>query len=121
MFYAGLGNEYISFTKPFSELMVSAILYGLFLYIAFTGLKLEVKDTAMITVLVLTVQVLCAFYFPGAHGYSGWLIFGFVVGRFIGVPHPGSEIEEPLDSKRIMLGWLSLIIFILCFSPNPLQ
>jgi len=58
--------------------------------------------------------------YPNLQGYSGWLLFGLLIGRFIGIPHPPSEIEEPLDTKRIVLGWLCLLIFIICFTPAPL-
>src|SRR3546814_5524485 len=54
-------------------------------------------------------------YTPGIKGYEGWLLFAFVLGRFIGVEHPRSEIEQPLDSKRILLGWIALLMFVLCF------
>jgi hypothetical protein len=74
----------------------------------------------MCALMVFTAQFVWAFLSPGIEGYPGWLIFGFIVGRFVGIPHPPCEIEEPLDSKRIMLGWLALIIFILCFSPAPI-
>jgi hypothetical protein len=53
------------------------------------------------------------------HGFSGFLPFIFLLGRFLGIYHPEVEIDEPLDFKRKLLGWLTLIIFILCFSPYP--
>ncbi|MDL5045691.1 hypothetical protein QQ054_06535 [Oscillatoria amoena NRMC-F 0135] len=59
--------------------------------------------------------------FPGIKGYSGWLVFGFVIGRLIGVQHPPSEIEEPLDVNRQVLGWIALTIFIISFSLNPIE
>jgi hypothetical protein len=54
-------------------------------------------------------------------GYPGWMLFAFVVGRFVGVPHPHSDIEQPLDTKRVVLGWISLLVFILSFTPAPLR
>jgi membrane-associated protease RseP (regulator of RpoE activity) len=121
MFYAGLGNEYIDPSKPFNELVLWIAGYGLFLYFAFTGLKLSMRNTVMYALLILTAQFLLALYFPTMHGYQGWLLFGFLVGKIVGVPHPPCEIEEPLDAKRIAMGWLALLFFILCFSPAPLQ
>jgi membrane-associated protease RseP (regulator of RpoE activity) len=58
---------------------------------------------------------------PDIHGYSGWLLFGLLLGRVIGVYHPPSEVEEPLNRKRIILGWIALVIFVLCFTPAPIQ
>jgi membrane-associated protease RseP (regulator of RpoE activity) len=120
MFYAGLGNEYIDPKLPFQQLLPGVVLYPLFLYFAFTGLKLGTKDTIMYALIVFAAQFLWAFLVPGIEGYSGWMVFGFIVGKFVGIPHPPCEIEEPLDSKRIILGWVALLIFILCFSPAPI-
>lgn len=94
--------------------------FALFLYLALYGLGLSTRDTIMYALLILAAQLLTSLMFPGVKGYSGWLFFAFVIGRFIGVQHPPSDIEEPLDAKRIVLGWIALLIFVLCFSPAPI-
>jgi hypothetical protein len=38
-----------------------------------------------------------------------------------GVEHPRAEIEEKLDTNRQLLGWIALIIFVICFSPVPIE
>jgi len=121
MFYAGLGLEYILPTQPPEDLMLSIPLYGLFLFVCFSGLRLPVKDTIMYTVGVFALQYATIFLFPSVTGYPGWLLFGFLLGRVLGIPHPPSEIEEPLDQKRIVLGWIALLVFVLCFTPNPIN
>jgi membrane-associated protease RseP (regulator of RpoE activity) len=121
MFYAGLGSEYIHLSQPFSYLQWSIPLYGLFLYFCFTGLKLPVRDTVMYTLLVLAAQLALSVRYPALQGFSGWLLFGFIIGRFLGIQHPPTEIEEPLDENRKILGWLAVLIFILCFTPNPIE
>jgi membrane-associated protease RseP (regulator of RpoE activity) len=121
MFYAGLGLEYINLSSPLSELQWSIPLYLLFLYFCFRGLRLPMRDTIMYTLLVFAAQLVIALAYPNIKGYSGWLFFGFVLGRFLGIEHPPSEIEEPLDEKRKILGWIAVIIFIICFSPNPID
>lgn len=70
---------------------------------------------------IFAVQYVLATAFPKIQGYEGWLLFVFIIGRFIGVQHPKSEIELPLDDKRVMLGWFSLFVFVICFAPNPLE
>lgn len=121
MFYAGLGSEYIHPDMPLDELQWSIPIYLMFLYFCFTGLKLPVRDTVMYTLIVFAIQFLTSYWFPTVHGYSGWLVFGFVVGRFLGIQHPRTEIEEPLDEKRKILGWIAILIFILSFTPNPIE
>ncbi|MFN8690533.1 MAG: hypothetical protein ACK5XL_11090, partial [Cyclobacteriaceae bacterium] len=59
--------------------------------------------------------------FPGIKGYSGWLFFGLLLGRFVGVPHPPAEVEEKLSLGRQILGWLALVILLITFVPNPIE
>lgn len=49
-----------------------------------------------------------------------WLVWAFFLAYFVQVEHPPAFYERPLDTKRTILGWLSMIIFILCISPNPI-
>ena len=92
----------------------------LYLYLSLLGLRLPVKDTVMYAVLILAFMITVSWMFPTAQGYDPWLLFIFILGRFIGIQHPPSEIEEPLDSKRIILGWTALLIFVISFSPAPI-
>jgi len=121
MFYAGLGFEFIHPSLPLSELQWSIPLYIVFLYFCFRGLGLSLRDTIMYTLLVFALQFSLMVIFPKVQGYSGWLVFGFLLGRLLGITHPPSEIEEPLDDKRKILGWIAMIIFIICFTPNPIN
>lgn len=91
-----------------------------FLYVALTGLGMSQRDTIMYSLVIFAVLFALGWQFPQLKGYSGWLVFVLIIGRLVGVQHPPTQIEEPLDSKRIFLGWLTLIIFILCFAPAPL-
>ncbi|MEO5600072.1 MAG: site-2 protease family protein [Cyclobacteriaceae bacterium] len=121
MFYAGLGLQYIDPALPQQELLIGIGCYLLFLFLAFRGLRLPVQDTVMYVLLMFAFQFTLMVYVPGIKGYEGWLFFAFILGRFIGIEHPPSDIEKPLDANRVILGWIALIIFILCFSPAPLQ
>jgi membrane-associated protease RseP (regulator of RpoE activity) len=118
IFYAGLG--YIHPTDSPDNLIISVPLFVLFLVFTFRGLLLSWLNTIMIALLVFAAQFLISWQFPTVTGFEGWLLFGFIIGRFIGVVHPPVEIEEPLDTKRQVLGWISLLIFVLCFTPQPI-
>lgn len=119
MFYAGLGVVHPG--QRMDDLVFYVPAYIIFLYLCFTGFGMPWRDTLMYALLVFTLQFLLSWSFPGIKGYSGWLIFGFVLGRLIGIQHPPSEIEEPLDTNRQVLGWLALVVFIISFSPNPIE
>lgn len=121
MFYAGLGLPYIDPRLPEGDLLIGMAGYLVFLFLSFRGMRLSAKDTVMYVLLMFGAQFLLMVYFPGIRGYEGWLLFAFIVGRFIGVEHPPSEIEQPLGPNRVLLGWIALLVFILCFSPAPLE
>jgi hypothetical protein len=66
-------------------------------------------------------QYLLSFFYPSLEGYQGWLFFAFLLGRVMGLVHPEVAGLQAVDSKRKVLGWIALLIFILCFSPQPFQ
>ncbi|HMV09613.1 MAG TPA: site-2 protease family protein [Cyclobacteriaceae bacterium] len=119
--YAGLGLEWIKLSQPADVLVISIPVYGLFLYSCFMGLGLPQRDTIMYAAAVFATQYLIMFLFPSVSGYSGWLVFGFIIGRLVGVAHPPTEIEQPLDFKRKILGWIALVIFVVSFTPQPIN
>jgi hypothetical protein len=121
VFYAGLGLSFIDPGLPLQDLSLGIAGYILFLYLAFKGLRLSQRHTIIAVALMFALQFSLMIFVPGIKGYEGWLLFAFIVGRFVGIDHPPSEIEQPLDRNRIILGWIALLIFVLCFSPAPLQ
>ncbi|MDR9419898.1 site-2 protease family protein [Gracilimonas sp.] len=56
---------------------------------------------------------------PGQSSFI-WLIWSFFVAFVVKVEHPPVQIEEKLSPTRRVIGWLSMLIFILCISPNPI-
>ncbi|MFT7035637.1 MAG: membrane-associated protease RseP (regulator of RpoE activity) [Cyclobacteriaceae bacterium] len=118
LYYSGLGivNPF-ELTKTSSEM---SLLYIPFLYFSLTKFTPAVKDRIMYTLIILSVQMGTNFIFPTAEGYAGWVLFAFVLGRVLGIYHPPILIDKPLDTKRKIVGWISLLVFILCFSPKPL-
>ena len=49
-----------------------------------------------------------------------WLIWSFFIAFIVGVEHPPVDFEEKLSPGRRVIGWLSMLIFLLCISPNPI-
>lgn len=122
-FYAGLGvfNPTDFPTQDLSMSVPMILVAIMFAYVTFLGLGLSKRDTLMYALLMIAVLFVLGRLKPGWQGYSGFLPFAFLLGRFVGIQHPPSDIEEPLDATRVLLGWIALIIFILCFSPVPLD
>ena len=50
-----------------------------------------------------------------------WLVWTIFIAFVVKVEHPPALIEKPLTPTRKVLGWLSMLIFVLCISLNPLS
>ncbi len=50
-----------------------------------------------------------------------WLFWIFFITFFVRVEHPPVIVERELTPTRKVLGWLSMLIFVLCISFNPLS
>ena len=116
--YSGMGL--LKPTDPIDGLLINIPLYLGFLYFALKGLRLSTRDTIMYASVLFAIQFSTSWFFPTLEGYSGWMLFAFVIGRFLGIDHPPCLIEVPLDRNRKILGWVALIIFVLSFTPAPL-
>lgn len=117
-FVAGLGL--ITAGLDLDDFALYSVLYVGFLYFSFKGLGLQQSTTLMIAVGMFVAQYLTSFIFPAVTGFSGYLLFVFLLGRLIGVRHPVAPDDTPLSTGRKVLGWICLIIFIICFSFEPL-
>ncbi len=115
--YAGLGI--VTPYMPMEDLLLYIPLYGFFLYYCMFSLSKKQIDRWTMAVSILAAQFVISFFFPTVEGYGGWLLYGLILGRFIGVYHPAAPTDEPLDFNRKVLGWIALIIFIISWSPNP--
>lgn len=52
--------------------------------------------------------------------YQGWLVWAILI-TIIGINHPPVEDETPLDFRRRLIVWFTLIVFILTFIPAPFK
>jgi membrane-associated protease RseP (regulator of RpoE activity) len=119
LFYAGLG--YVDPRDTTQNLLWKIPLSLAFYFFALKGLSLSQLNTMMLALGMFALQYGLGFFIPGIRGYPGWLLFAFLIGRMVGIAHPPSQDETPLSTGRKILGWLALVIFVLCFTPNPLE
>lgn len=117
IFFGGLGT--ITLIEDFESLSFGIPLYLLFLYFLFSGVTEKPINRATFAVGIFSLQFLVNYFYPTIEGYSGWLVFGFVISRFLGVYHPSAFEDKPLDWKRKIIGWVALAIFVASFSPQP--
>lgn len=115
--YAGLGM--IQPGMPLEELMFQIPLYVGFLYICYSKTDFSQQTKLTIALSLAAGQYALAFLKPEWEGYQGWLLFAFLLGRIMGLRHPEVSGVREMDSKRKVIGWLAILIFVLCFSPKP--
>ncbi len=52
-------------------------------------------------------------------GWSGWLFWALILYFVIKIEHPPIHDDTELDFKRKLIGWFSLFILVISFSPTP--
>jgi len=106
------------FSSTAADKLEFVLVYGGFLYLAFSRMYVNYMNAILAAVSVFTIQLVIEFLLPDITGYNGWMLYAFLIGRFLGVYHPPSIDERPLDTKRKVLGWFAVVVFILCFTPE---
>lgn len=76
------------------------------------------KWTGRIAFPVMAVLAIIGFLFFNSP--SGFLI-AIILGIMMRIPHPRPWDQRPLDTKRKVVAVATLLIFILCFVPFPIQ
>jgi membrane-associated protease RseP (regulator of RpoE activity) len=62
-------------------------------------------------------------FLPMSYFGPNWLIWAALL-YLLGIrrPHPPTEIDElPLPTSRVILGLAALVVFVLCFTPAPIE
>jgi membrane-associated protease RseP (regulator of RpoE activity) len=68
---------------------------------------------------VLAQVIIAVLIFLGITGWNGWLVW-VVLLFFLGIHHPPVVYEwVELDKKRRIIGWLTLVLFVVTFTPVP--
>jgi membrane-associated protease RseP (regulator of RpoE activity) len=118
VFYASLGiiNPH-QFNDDFSYIWNLIVIIFL-LYLTFYSVSSNWQNRLLLALAVLAVQMAVLYFFPLIEGYNFWMVFAFLIGRFLGVYHPPALEDRPLNTPRKILGWITLIIFIISFSPQ---
>jgi len=100
-----------------SWFILAAILY-FYLNKVFRGNNRLIAPVLMVIIVLVVVAQLAG---PAVEqfGYSGWFIWCLLILIIIKIDHPPVQHIERLTPGRRLIAWLSILIFILCFSFNP--
>jgi membrane-associated protease RseP (regulator of RpoE activity) len=122
LFFGGTGM--MDFRRPddfYTYLGVG--LYAAFLVYILNRLffKGQMKSLIFSVLGILLLQTAIKYFLPGLNPSLIWLIYAFLAVRFIGVDHPRALYEHRVNRPRQVLGWVAIAIFILCFTPFPVD
>jgi membrane-associated protease RseP (regulator of RpoE activity) len=115
--YAGLGILSPEVSAEVAQWLYPC--YAIYLFLVFQRTVPHPKYVYLLVIGVMATQYGLVVLFPNLKGYHGWLLFGLILSRALGIFHPPAPDERPLSTGRKLLGCLALLIFILCFSPMP--
>lgn len=106
---------------PFAEWFV----WGLLLYFLIGKAFMRASQNWVQAMTALSIAITAGYTFitggfdPGNASFI-WLVWSFFIAFVVKVEHPPVDIEEQLSPGRRVIGWLSMLIFLLCISPNPI-
>ncbi|MDX2245387.1 MAG: site-2 protease family protein [Bacteroidia bacterium] len=97
--------------------------YALFLVYIFSQLlgKNNWKEIAVFFVITFLIQMIIKLNFPSIPPNFIWIFYSFLVLRFVKPDHPAAYHEHRVNLPRQILGWVAILIFVLCFTPSPIQ
>lgn len=117
------GTGLMDFSSPSLGDGLFILAYACFVYYV----MLKVLDqmiypfVLLYTGLFLCLQLFLHSFFPVWEPQFIWLLYTFLVVRVVKLDHPPAYESHPINLGRKILGWLALLIFVLCFTPAPLR
>ena len=122
IFYAGIGSptpidfQYDTFLteKIWDNLLILGVIF-----ISVSKVFPSALSNFTLAIAIFGTQYVLRIWLPSLEGYPGWTVFGLILGRFLGIYHPPVSDNKPLSKGRIFVAILSLLVFIVCFSPKP--
>ncbi|MBO2010837.1 site-2 protease family protein [Siccationidurans soli] len=117
IFYAGLGL--FSLHDDWQTWAYGGPVYAGYLALIFWRVLPRPQHGLLLAAGIWAAQLGCTVLWPGIIGNPGWLVFGLLLGRFTGIYHPPAPDERELSRGRQLLGWVMVVIFVLCFTPSP--
>ncbi|GAC1380652.1 MAG: site-2 protease family protein [Hymenobacter sp.] len=119
IFYAGLGL--FTLHSGWQTWLYGGPVYAGYLALIFWRVLPRPRQGLLLAAGIWAAQLAYTGAAPAVLGNPGWLVFGLLLGRFTGIYHPPAPDERPLSTGRRVLGWVMVVIFVLCFTPSPFK
>lgn len=103
-----------------TDFVINGAFYLLFLYLAFHHFEKDLKKRILLIIWVVIIQIFASHFLVEVADYGIYILFAFLIGRFLGIDHPKALEDKPLDLRRKILGWIALIVFVISFTPRPI-
>lgn len=117
---------YIQFAEwlPGFEFSATIIWAGILFFLMWKAFHNSYKWIAPLWTVSLLGSVF--YLYALGDGLSGggsliWVVWCFFLVYFVKIEHPPVIYEQHLSPRRRVLGWISMIVFILCISPSPIS
>lgn len=84
-----------------------------------THFKVAVICFSILFVMGVVSIIEMAFKLNTQIGWFGWFVWALILYFIIKIEHPPIHDDSRLDNKRMLIGYLSFLILVISFSPNP--
>lgn len=117
---------YLQFTEwlPGYEFISTVVWAGILFFLMKKAFHNSHEWIAPLWALSLSGSVGYLYLLGGGLEQSGsliWVFWCFFLVYFVRIEHPPVIYEQNLSPRRRILGWISMIVFILCISPSPIS
>lgn len=115
-------DQIIDYDNDFGLLSWTIWALGLFLIMNKAFMKEQLWVASMLPASLIGSGIYLYFIMEDGKPESSiiWLFWSLFIAFVVKVEHPPVFIEKPLTPTRKVIGWLSMLIFVLCISLTPI-
>ncbi|MCA1801043.1 MAG: site-2 protease family protein [Rhodothermaceae bacterium] len=97
-----------------------ALIIYMLLHKAYRGEQLWISAVMAVSMIASALMIYVFLGIENVNGYTAWILFALFLVFLVRIEHPPVTYNIPLTRGRKILGWITMAIFLLCISPNPL-
>lgn len=114
-----LSDRFLSENLSLGWLLWAMISFSIFRK-AYFGHRVWTLAVWLVSLIAVTSVYLLTMGSNFGSGFGVWIMFTLFILYFVKIEHPPVYYEQELDRTRKIIGWTTMVIFILCISPTPI-